>query len=360
MKYIFAFILALALLCLAINTTQAQYRRLNHFPDSIQIEFPDQKAQVIFEFRRFHNDDPFLSSFATWLKEWLDYIQHASPANIHEGEPKRVDIHLKPEGEKLMITSAQGDAYKPAGKKTEITITDNNSQTHVLVRENTIEQLLPPGWELYIHSNDVNVTVYATTFGALEELTKQDFEQVATELNEDPKMKSIGKKRIQSRFILQQGKVSQRIINYIYPGDLIFLTGHAGMGLLQDKFYPELSASVGIYFTDHFNKRNQRLEIIYNNMFFTEKKSEGGYTLNNNSFLSLAYGRNFSNTSTARWTSVGAGLLIHKQGDYFKGKTAKFFFSTDIGSPKLNIVPEFYLTNDFKKFAFGIKLNYTF
>ena len=94
-------------------------------------------------------------------------------------------------------------------------------------------------------------------------------------------------------------------------------------------------------------------------MFFTKIKSES-FALDNNSFLSVGYSKNFSDTKTGRWTTIGAGLLVSKSGNYFKGNTAKFFISTDIGNSKLNLVPEFYLTDNFSKFAFGLKLNYSF
>jgi hypothetical protein len=51
--------------------------------------------------------------------------------------------------------------------------------------------------------------------------------------------------------------------------------------------------------------------------------------------------------------------LVRKNGDYFVGKTAKLFITHEMGN-RINIVPEFYLTNDFKKFTFGMTLKYSF
>jgi hypothetical protein len=75
--------------------------------------------------------------------------------------------------------------------------------------------------------------------------------------------------------------------------------------------------------------------------------------------LSVSYSRNFAK-ERPRWTGIGVGYLIQSKGDLYTGKTMKFFFESDIGSPKINLVPEFYLTNDFKTFAFGVKLKYEF
>jgi hypothetical protein len=96
-------------------------------------------------------------------------------------------------------------------------------------------------------------------------------------------------------------------------------------------------------------------------MYFAQSKTEGGYSSNVNSFLSVAYSENHSKKSARpMWIGIGAGLLVRQSGNYFTGKTARFFLTTDIGSPKLNLVPEFYLTDDFKKFQFGLKLSYSF
>jgi hypothetical protein len=52
--------------------------------------------------------------------------------------------------------------------------------------------------------------------------------------------------------------------------------------------------------------------------------------------------------------------MVHNKSDIFSGKTMKVFLESDIGSDKLNLIPELYLTDDFKKSVFGIKLNYKF
>jgi hypothetical protein len=350
---------ALALLC-SYYAADAQYRQVNYFSDSIRVEFPEYKSYVIFETRRFKKDDEFMRTFASRLAVILTHLKKALPSDVQNMEPKRIDITIKSEHEKQTSSGSVGVSYQPENEKMEFTITDKIPETKLIVRKNMIEQLVPSGWEIYIRSKDVRVTLYAFQFDGIENLAKQDYTNIITSLKADPEMQKLGKSAIFSRSIVKAGKVDQQVVNHFYPGDMLFLSAHAGVGLLRDKFYPELSASLGIIFTDHFNRKNHRLELIYNNMFFAGSTAEGGYSVEVNSFLSLGYSKNFSNSNRPIWNTVGAGLLINKQGDYFKGKTAKFFISSDIGSTKLNIVPEFYLTDDFKKFAFGLKLNYTF
>jgi hypothetical protein len=96
-------------------------------------------------------------------------------------------------------------------------------------------------------------------------------------------------------------------------------------------------------------------------MFFAERQPEGGYSSHINSFLSVSFAKNFSKGyGRPSWTGIGAGLLVRTSGDYFKGNTLKLFMFNNIGSSRLQIVPEFYLTDDFKKFSFGMKLRCVF
>lgn len=357
MKLFIALPAALLFLCL-LTTTHAQHT--DFFPDSIRVEFPQKKALVIFEMKRYQKDTQFISTFPE-LSQWLlEYIVKASPADGKE-KPKHIIVRLKPESEKLIIRAGgAGSAFKREGEKAEITIEEPTTKTNLLVRQNTIEELLPPGWEVTIHAQDVIVHIYATAFEGLEALSKQDFNSVVTTLNSDKGMEGIGKKRIEARFIFQDDKISQQVIEFIHPGDMLSLDIQAGVGLYRERFYPELTFVAGLHFNDRFSRTNQRIKASFSSMFFTEKQAEGGYETNVNSFVSLSYGRNFSRSDRPKWTSLGVGYLVHKRGDYFEGKTMKFFFESDIGSSKLNLVPEFYLTDDFKKFQYGLKLTYTF
>ena len=75
--------------------------------------------------------------------------------------------------------------------------------------------------------------------------------------------------------------------------------------------------------------------------------------------MSLSYSRNFR-PGRERFFGVGVGYLLNSKGSIYNGKTMKISILSDIGHPKINLVPEFYLTDDFKEFAFGLKLGYKF
>ncbi len=356
MKYL-ASTAALIILC-SVFSAQAQYRRVDYFPDSIQVDFPEQNAIVIFETKRLQDNFQFIENFSSLLTDLVAYVKRGSITNAPQ--PKRVDVNVKSKSEKQAITNSTGNKYESQNEKMEITVTDLIPQTHMIIRQNTIEQLLPPGWEVYINTNDVKVTIYAQDFEGMESLAQKDYAQIVSALKADPKLKMAKRNSVQARLIMKEGKIDKSKINYIHPLDLIYIAGSAGVGLFREKVYPELSVSLGILFKDHFNRRNHKVELIYSAMYFT-KISENEMDLNISPFLSLAYGKNFGHSDRDQWTTIGAGLLLYNdQSSNFQGTTMKFFLSTDIGSSKINIVPQFYLTDGLSKFAYGLSLNYTF
>ncbi|MBY0435029.1 MAG: hypothetical protein K2U26_13040, partial [Cyclobacteriaceae bacterium] len=221
-------------------------------------------------------------------------------------------------------------------------------------------ELLPPGWEVLISSDKRKIRVYAVDFAGLEKITLQDFSVVTTALESEEKMKKLGRNSIGSVMTLEQNKVTQKSMKYTFPGDQIFLTAKGGVGLFRDKLYPELTAVLGLTFRDRYRRPNIRPSISYNYMFFAERSTEG-FAMNTNSFLSGSFEFNSNKKeSTPSWSGIGVGWLMRRNGDYFTGNTAKFFITQTLPNSRLQLVPEFYLTDDLKKFAFGVGMKFSF
>src|SRR3954465_8531632 len=108
MKYL-APLAALVVLC-SVFSAKAQYRRANYFPDSIQVEFPEQNAIVIFELHRFQTDYHVIENFSTRLQTLTDYVKRATDPN--DVRLKRIAVTIKPENEKLVLASGEHAKYK--------------------------------------------------------------------------------------------------------------------------------------------------------------------------------------------------------------------------------------------------------
>ena len=356
MKYL-AFVI-LGLVCM-INTAKAQ--RINYYPDSIRIELPDQKTVLVIEMREFKKNTSYLQKFPAFLKEVLDHVQKSSPPDFAASGPHHINVHLVPEGEKEILSAGGMNSYKPIGEKMMISIRPiEQLETQVTIKEKQIVELLPPGWELSILSKDTRVNIYSENFQSMLDVSNLDFTDASDKLTKEANVASIGKNSIRSRMVFRENKIDQSSFSRKYPGDNIGLGATAGVGLFRDKLYPQLTLNLSLTFKDHFGRQNIRTSLVYDNLIFAEKITEG-YQTNVNSFLSLSFEKNFNTKSKgAMWEGIGAGFLVRKNGDYFSGNTAKFFIIHEMENRRISILPEFYLTDDFKKFAFGMTLKYTF
>lgn len=331
------------------------------YPDSIRVEFTDHQAIVIFEMKYFLRDREIVKNFPSALQELLTQAKKGLPQQLDNAEPHHIAVRQYKERLHVLNKSAGGHSFRPIEKRSEVTLSQiQQPQTTMTITKGEVTELLPPGWKISIAAPDYKVTVYGETFASLEPITQENFDGVIQKIVDDPSMKKIGKNAIISRAVVQGKSVTHQEINFIFPGDFLGLHPGGSVGILNNTLYPEVFLKTAFYFSDRFGASRERFEITYDLSFFNSP-TESGFASSNNAFLSLSYGRNFRKVSERpRWVALGAGYLIHNGGYPFTGKTMKIFMETDIGSPKLNVVPELYLTNDFKKATFGMKLQYKF
>lgn len=327
------------------------------YPDSIRVEMPDQNGLVVFEFREFRVSESFLRNFSTTLTEVLGYVKQSLSGDLNASKPQRIEVQAGPEG-----TREVGLGVKPYGEKKQVTIRpiEPGETTMTILKDKGIVELLPPGWEVLLVAKEYRVKVYATDFSSLESIAAQDFGTVADVLTKDAGMATLGRKSIEAQLILRKNAVDQQAIQYIFPGDNIGLTLQGGVGLVQSVIYPELSLKLFLSFRDRMRRPNFRTSLIGTHMFFAEQTPEGFQT-HVNSFISGTFESNFDRKSgKASWSGLGIGFLINRNGNYFQGNTGKFFITHTIPGSRFSMVPEFYLTDNFKKFTFGMTLKYSF
>ncbi|HEY9047028.1 MAG TPA: hypothetical protein VIN08_14085 [Ohtaekwangia sp.] len=322
------------------NIYRTHNRGINYFPDSIRVEFPDQEAIVVFELKQFSAQSSFIDNFPATLQELEDYLNKSISGEIKSS--LTISAHYKADNQK------------------EITIREKAAETKLLIQEKQITQLLPPGIEIYLQTDIAKVYIYVPDLNKLRELSQQSYAQVVSHVKDEAKAYYIGRKSFKARFIVQHNAISYSNIQHTEPNDMIYASASAAVGVFRDKVYPELTGAIGLSFSDRFNRRKHKVEFTYSTMYLPERKAEGGYSNNLSTFAGISYRRNFSNSGRPMWSGFGAALLVHDKGDFFQGKTARFSILQDLGSTRLSIIPEFYLTDDFKKFQFGLKLHYAF
>jgi hypothetical protein len=347
MKYLFLLLTtAFVFLGLAISAQHPSVLpksmiAVNEFPDSVRVELPDQQAIILFELKNVKQKATDIERFSERVKAIQAYIT-SSLSDV--SNPHHV---LITENENLEL---------------EITITQNEHQkTQLRIKDQEIQELLPPGWEMIWKTKESIIHLYLHDINELDAVSRVDYANMASNLKSEAQQSFVGRKRMIAHTIIKNNETAFRDVKFQMPSDFLGIHFGTGFGFLQNKFYPELNISVTMYRGNHFNQLRQKIGIDLQSMIFTSTGSDHKLSTHPNTFLSLSYGRNFSGANQRqRWTTFGAGLLIKSQGDIFQGNTAKFYFQTDIGSSKLNLVPELYLTDNFKKSLIGIKLKYLF
>lgn len=312
-------------------------------PDSIRLELPDQHALLTFELRQYDSDKSIIRNFPSQLSGILDHVAKSITA-VDQTNPHRIEvIYEDGETEKYSIR-----IHAISSPKTKVTISNNS-----------IVELLPPGWEINIKMKHAEVLLYAPDLDRLKELSGVSMEPVIAQLDKDPALGRQKRFGIISRIIVTEEQVKIVTTSHRLPNDMVGLHAGAGIGLVRDRFYPEFNFAMSFYLANRYKENHQRISAHYELKLFSGQSPEGDYISQPASFLSVSYALNFRN-DRPRWTGLGIGFLVHNRSEIFKGNTMKLFIETDIGSPKLNIIPELYLTDDFKEAIFGIKLNYKF
>jgi hypothetical protein len=323
-------------------------------PDSVRIEFADLKCVVLFEMRDYAVGKVVIKNLPTALSTLLGNVQKSIPQQ-ELATPHKITVVIPADPKPGFSLLPE----KELGSQQEITIQKEKETTTLSTKDNVITELLPPGWSLSIQANRYRISIYAPNFEALTALTQQNFDAALSALDADPSTNRSRRVGFGARLVLQNGVVAFNKIEHRELNDILGLHFGAGVGVFRDKVYPELNFTTAFYFSNRYRSSNQRVAFTYELKYFTSRNDEGSYQTLPNSFLSVSYSRNFAK-ERPRWTGIGVGYLVQSKGDLYTGKTMKFFFESDIGSPKINLVPEFYLTNDFKTFAFGVKLKYEF
>lgn len=322
----------LALLCF-VQFAKSQ-SRFSVYSDSLRLEFPDQKAIVVFQSLKMDGGDSVVERLPAMMVNIASYVEKSS-----------ADIN----------TPYVIEMQELADLQQSITIRPISDQsTRIKVRDGKIIELLPPGWEVFIWLESSKVYIYAQDFNSIKKLAQEDFGIVVQALHAEIANEKRKRNSITARMVISEGSIKYKEVKFEKPEDFLVLGGNAGIGLINTKLYPELAISVGTYFSGNTKLVKKRIELINNYMFGGIKNAEI------TSFLSLVYSKNFNKKDgRPKWNGVGLGGLLADGGNFFNGATIKVFLITDLGNSKLNLIPELYLSEGAYG-QFGMKLNYTF
>lgn len=339
MKLIHSITLAL---CLFSMVLRAQTKPL---PDSIRLEFPEYQSLILFELREYEANKVIIKNFPRQLGEWVNTMER-SLTSSDKSKLQQAEVTYTEDEEGAETYTLQ---IQP----------NTNASTEVTVREHSVVELLPPGWVIHMTMKSASIHVYAPNLERLRDLMNVNLEPVLSQLDNDPETQNGKRFGLIARVIINEGAVQHSHVSHRESRDMLGLHPGAGIGLVRERFYPEFNFTTSFYLANRYKENHQRISAHYELKFFTNRSTEGAYRSAPSAFVSVSYALNFRK-DRAHWTGLGVGWMVYNRSDVFTGKTLKLFFESDIGSPKLNILPELYLTNDLKHSVFGLKLNYKF
>lgn len=117
-----------------------------------------------------------------------------------------------------------------------------------------------------------------------------------------------------------------------------------GIGTVKNSIAPNFNAYLGV---GGFNGAVKNITAFYSGYYSFGRNDEGNSYTDINSFLNVEVG--FSGIS------VGAGMLVSRQGDHFDKNTFKLFGSHSWKF--LTVTPELYIVGGFKKVYPGITVS---
>jgi hypothetical protein len=133
--------------------------------------------------------------------------------------------------------------------------------------------------------------------------------------------------------------------------DQLFIDPNVGFGIAQNKLTTDFGLRIGIAWTD-MGVLRKHYYISYNLVYDFNQEQ----TFNLNHFVNLGYRKNFaSSRSNYKWRGAEIGYLIHFNGEFFSSPTIKLGTMIEF-TDHINITPEIYFDDGFKKVYPGIRL----
>ena len=139
--------------------------------------------------------------------------------------------------------------------------------------------------------------------------------------------------------------------------DKIEISAGLGFGFYRDRFAPDFNARLAIDFPDRLGNEDLKFGFIYTQQYFFKEQQDEDFDVDANGFLS---GFVSSRVGSEREIGIAIGMLVNKNGNFYKGNTFKVTgFNRNVKS-RINFSPELIFTNDFKNVIPAIKFGLSF
>lgn len=349
-------------------------------PDSVRIELPEYQSLVVFNMEKISESVHFINDLK---KKYLPVILQAIQGINDTTMNQRITITTSGIGildfsdvEKLKMKKA---TYK--GKEVNVMPLDlakhkffievneiPNPKTKMMVYGDAIEYLIPQGYEIHIVSRrQGEIKIFAPDLATLKAVVALDLQSVVNSINTNMATESLGRKSLQARFVMKEGKIAYEKLNRRFFGDNLSVNAGVNFGFIGNQHYYGISPDVTVAFKNRFNIQSYKLVAQMNLMPVYTRQADKGYNLNVSTSFSVAGSINlslFDPTSRPAWIGLGFGFVPYdkKAGEtnLFPSAAYKYFLNTTVG--RFTISPEAYRFKSagVKQMVAGLRIGYTF
>ncbi|KAA5545059.1 hypothetical protein [Adhaeribacter rhizoryzae] len=228
----------------------------------------------------------------------------------------------------------------PAFAQTQIRYNAQSQQDSVMVE-------LPNNIKLLLITDDIN---------KLQQLDKINLDSVVRKVNRQVQAASAGNiKTPPDTTTKNVNKPDLRYdVSYKRKNDQLALTLGAGAGLIRSQLVPKLSPTLAL------KRKRMEYSVTYDMNYFFERQENRQFKLYMNNFLDFGIGTKLFNRpeNVDVYQKLTIGYLVYSKGDYFGKNTFKLSYSYPITNKAIRLMPELYITNNFKTLFPGISVNF--
>ena len=211
--------------------------------------------------------------------------------------------------------------------------------------------------EFVLLFTEVSVSFSLKDLDELTEVRSLDIASVWSQV--EMKFKDQGKRNLYAGTgDIKYGKANiHDISGYHKELDNIELSAGVGLGFYRDRFVPDLGFRIAVNMPDRLGKPRLQFGLLYTQHYFFNEVNEGEFNLDINGFLS-----GFTSLKGIGDYELGlaVGGLIHREGNFYRGKTYKFSVYTQKNESKISFTPELIFTNNFKEIIPAIRFGLSF
>ncbi|MGV3588431.1 MAG: hypothetical protein ACO1OF_15610 [Adhaeribacter sp.] len=204
--------------------------------------------------------------------------------------------------------------------------------------------------------NNVKLLLITDDIQKLQQLEKINLDSVVRNVNKQVQAASSGNIRtLPDTTIKNVNKPDLRYdVSYKRKNDQLALTLGAGAGLIRSQLVPKLSPTLAL------KRKRMEYSVTYDMNYFFERQENRQFKLYMNNFLDFGIGTKLFNRpeNVDVYQKLTIGYLVHSKGDYFGKNTFKLSYSYPITNKAIRLMPELYITDNFKTIFPGISVNF--